>query len=209
MIPQRLIRTVPAETSAEAERLWDIATDLHPDWEHVTLRDPIDATLFPTTSPYWGECESGAQVADLVRLEEIYRRGGVYIDSDVEMLRPFDNHLLRSLMFAGWQDQAWVCNAVFGARPGHSALRRALDLSVSRLWEGTLAAGVKTFSEVVRDHSAVMLLPPGSFYPYHWTLRNLYDPETALGKSNREQLPELNPWAYCAHHWDDSWRGVR
>jgi hypothetical protein len=83
MIPRRLIRTVPEQTVDEVEGFWSRVVELHPGWEHVTYRDPIDAALFPVTSPLWGRCRSGAQRAGLIRLEALARVGGIYLDSDV------------------------------------------------------------------------------------------------------------------------------
>lgn len=206
MIPRRLIRTVPQRTTAEQEAYWEKACALHPAWEHVTLRDPVDPTDFPSTSAYWVGCETGAQLADLIRVEEVYRRGGVYIDSDVEVLRPFDS-LLGASMFAAWQDHSWVCNAVFGAEPGHTALGTILKLSIARQGAGTLAAGIETFHEVVHNRDDILLLPPGAFYPYHWTVRDLYAAEHPGGQGLREAISEDNPWAFCMHHWHGSWKG--
>jgi hypothetical protein len=55
MIPRRLIRSVPTETSDEVEGFWKLAVDLHPNWEHVTLRDPIDTGGFPITGGLWAD----------------------------------------------------------------------------------------------------------------------------------------------------------
>src|ERR1700761_4472447 len=113
MIPHRLVRTVPEKTTTECEVWWDRACRLHPDWKHVTWRDPIDRDRFPMTSPFWDDCESGAQLADLVRLEDLWHRGGIYIDSDVEVYRSFAPlTLLRG--FAGWDCVDYIPNAILG-----------------------------------------------------------------------------------------------
>ncbi|QDH91817.1 glycosyltransferase [Mycobacterium phage Phrappuccino] len=194
-IPRRLIRTVPEQLDDEAERLWTIATELHPDWEHVTLRDPIDRSLFPITSPHWDACETGAQLADLVRAEELYWRGGVYIDSDVECYRSFDP-LLGVQGFAAWEDSDHIPNAVMGFTPWHPAIRAVVDLAVARQGEGTWAAGVGVTTEVFAGRDDMLLLPPASFYPYHYTMKTVAQPE---------MIQRQNPWAFCAHHWKHSW----
>lgn len=195
MIQRRLIRVVPAKVSAESEDWWRAAIALHPDWEHITLRDPIDPSGFPRTSQYWDECESGAQLADLVRAEELYWRGGCYIDSDVEVYRPFDP-LLRNLGFAAWEDDQHIPNAVMGFTPHHPALDRVLELAVDRRTQGTWHAGVGVTTEVFKDRLDMLLLPPGSFYPVHYRIKNAVD---------HGQVQELNPWAFCNHRWRHSW----
>src|SRR6476659_4298396 len=113
MIPKRLVRTVPEHTTDEVEAWWEQAKGLHPGWAFDTWRDPIDPRFFPLTSPYWDGCESGAQLADLVRLEDLLLRGGCYIDSDVECYRPFDP-LLSVRGFAAWDCPDYIPNAVMG-----------------------------------------------------------------------------------------------
>lgn len=197
LIPRRLVRTVPEHTSDEQERLWEIAIKLHPDWEHITLRDPIDRAGFPITADYWAECESGAQLADLVRAEELYHRGGVYIDSDVECYRPFDP-LLAVPGFAAWEDHLHIPNAVMGFTTGHRALTEVVFLAIDRRHQGTWKAGVGVTTEVFRRRDDMLLLPPGSFYPVHWR-------EAHRRMVNWRTVKTQNPWAFAAHKYAASW----
>jgi hypothetical protein len=197
MIPHRLVRTVPAVTSDDTEKLWDIATNLHPSWEHVTWRDPVDTLAFPLTSPYWDQCETGAQLADLIRAEDLFHRGGWYIDSDMWMLRPLDS--LCSLDgVAGWEDHLHIPNAVLGFAAGHDALRQVVDLAIARQSRGTWEAGVGVTTEVFRDHPAMTLLPPGAFYPVHWR-----EAHRRMVDWNHEA--KMAPWAFGIHKYAASW----
>lgn len=197
MIPKRLVRTVPETTTVEQERLWDIATALHPDWQHVTWRDPVDSEAFPLTSPYWGDCESGAQLADLIRVEDLYHSGGIYVDSDVEVLKPFDV-LCGHQGFAAWEDHLIVCNAVMGFTPGHPALKEVIDAAIARRHKGTWLAGVAVTTEVFKHRTDMYLMPPQSFYPVHWR-------DAHRGMTNWKQTAKDNPWAFCLHKYAASW----
>jgi mannosyltransferase OCH1-like enzyme len=197
LIPRRLVRTVPTASSAEAEELWSQACALHPDWEHVTWRDPVTPEAFPLTSPYWTDCETGAQLADLIRAEDLYHRGGWYIDSDVHILKPFDD-LCALNGVAAWEDRKFIPNAVLGFTPGHPALKHVIDQAVALRHEGTWAAGVGVTTEVFQHRTDVTLLPPGSFYPVHWRAAH-------NKKVNWEQAAQDNPWAYCLHKYRASW----
>lgn len=209
MIPPTLIRTVPAETSDEVERFWEDACALHPGWRHLTYRDPIDPAQFPRTAPHWDLCRSGAQLAGLIRLEALWRHGGVYLDSDMEVYRPLDS-LLGAEVFAGYEDPGVVPDAVIGAEQCHPAIAECLDLAILRLtrpqrrpkpswWEnnGAWATGPGVTTTVFPGRADVLLLPPGSFYPLHYTLKLTADWEAV----RRE-----NPWAFGAHRWHHSWR---
>jgi hypothetical protein len=194
VIPRRLIRTVPEHTTAEQEHLWQIARELHPGWDHVDLHDPNNPAIFPITSSYWPECETGAQLADLIRTEYLYWHGGVYIDSDVECWKPFDP-LLSLPGFAGWEDRNHIPNAVMGFEPKHPALWQVLKLALARRDQGTWNAGVGVTTEVFTSRDDMLLLPPASFYPIHY--RESMPPSAAVH--------DANPWALCLHHWAHSW----
>lgn len=199
MIPKRLIRVVPEHTSVETEQFWEQAKHYHPRWTHLTLRDPIDPAFFPLTSERWKDCESGAQLADLIRAEELFHRGGVYIDSDVEVYKPFDP-LIGVDGFAGYEDSKHIPNAVMGFAPAHLALRNYIHLALQRLEEGTWMSGVGTITEVFMNRTDVLLLPPGSFYPWHYSQKDI-----AASATNRKVILAMNPWAFAGHHWRHSW----
>lgn len=195
-IPKRLIRTVPEKTTDVVEAFWAQAIALHPDWEHITLRDPVDRIQFPLTSHLWDTCESGAQLADLIRAEELWHRGGIYIDSDVEVYRSFEP-LLGLSAFAGWDCVDYIPNAIMGAAPGHPAMWRVVELSAERHHLGTWPAGVGVTTEVFKDRDDIALFPPGSFYPVFWKDRD---------RTNWNTVQARNPWAFCVHRAHHSWK---
>lgn len=195
MIPKILIRTVPAETSAQVEDWWERAVDLHQGWDCITYRDPIDRDLFPRTAYLWDQCAHGAQKAGLIRLEAIVTIGGVYIDSDVEPYRPFEP--LRGLKaFAAWEDERTIPDAVFGAEAGHPAFEQALEAAIAliELGRGPWDSGPGVFTDCLPERQDVTLFPPGAFYPVHYTV-----------KQRKSQNYALQPWCYCRHWYHYSW----
>jgi mannosyltransferase OCH1-like enzyme len=190
---------VPEQTSREAENFWDRACDIHKGWAHVTRRDPLPAKLFPNTSGLWPTCESGAQLADLIRAEELYWAGGVYIDSDVEVWKSFEP-LLSTKGFVAYEDRDHIPNAVMGFERRHPAIYRVMELAAQRHNQGTWAAGVGVTTEVFKDRTDMLILPPGAFYPYHYRDKAFY-----YSRDMRAHLRIASPWAFCAHHWTHSW----
>ena len=81
-----------------------------------------------------------AFVSDYVRIDVVYKYGGIYMDTDVELVKSLDE-LLNERMYCGWEmrdpllDKMGVSyeNSVafglgFGAEKGHKALKKILDL---------------------------------------------------------------------------------
>lgn len=201
MIPRRIVRTVPTETSDEVEVFWQIAVDLHPGWETITHRDPIGADEFPLTSPHWQRCKNGAQLAGLIRLEDLWHQGGFYIDSDVELYRALDD-LRRHEVFAAWEDDNVVPDAVLAAEAHHPVIRECLDLALDRLqsdstdWRtgnGAWSTGPGVTTTILPHRDGVALGHPDSFYPVHYTAKHL----------TRSHVPE--PLTFGIHHWNGSW----
>lgn len=204
MIPAVIHRSVPTVTSDEVEGWWASTIEMHPGWECLTWRDPLDPAEFPLTSPSWPLCQTGAQLAGLVRLELLLTRGGVWLDSDVEPYRPLD--VLRHVpMFAAWEDDGVIPDAVLGAVPDHPAVAACLDLALLRLrsgetdWRtgsGAWATGPGVTTTVLQGRDDVLLLPPGSFYPAHYQDKK---------RVRWSQVRASNPWAFGAHRWHASW----
>lgn len=74
-----------------------------------------------------------AFMADYVRLYAVYTEGGIYLDTDVRVFKPFDD-LLSSRMFIGTEigdaeHNTDICidGAIFGAEAGHKFVRKCLD----------------------------------------------------------------------------------
>jgi hypothetical protein len=199
-IPRILHRTVPAVINPQHESFWERWGKLHPTWELMTHRDPLNTAEWPETSHQWAECTSGAQRAGLIRLEALWRHGGVYVDSDVEPLRSLET-LLPLSAFAAWEDERVVPDAVIGAVPGHPAIRKCIDLALTRIGKGAWESGPGVTTEVFRNHEHVLLLPPGTFYPIHYRAED-------RDRSMADVSKEPHPWSFGLHWYEHSWRGT-
>lgn len=194
LIPAIIHRTCPVETTREVEKWWKQRQKMYgKGWEFRTYRDPIDPKLFPRTSPLWDRCETGAQKADLIRLEALVQWGGIYVDTDCRPIRPMDS--LRTCgAFAAWEDETTIPNAVMGATANHPAMSEALDRAIAGVERGwdTYRSGVAITTDVFKDRADMVVLPPGAFYPHHYLAKN----EASLN---------VGPWTFEEHCWHHSW----
>ena len=187
----------------QVERLRDTWRDHHPGWELRlwTISDLgwlENQALFDRATSY-------AQKADIARYEVIRRFGGVYLDTDMECLRPIDELITEDLsFFAGVEASGFINISMFGSIPGHPLLDQVIAaLPVSCLMNRHFGVNMQTgpglLTSVIRQHGwesqpGVRIFPPAFFYPYDWT----------------------EPWrrsehfrtAFAAHHWGRSWRGA-
>jgi hypothetical protein len=160
----------------------------HPEWEVHLWTD--DTAPHP---PGASRARTHAERSDLIRYNLIHRFGGVYVDTDIECLRPIDDLLTDVQAFAAYESPGVVCSAVLGAVPGHPAFAQLSEFSAMTVGTGIVghATGPTFVTHVFDRRDDVVLFEPERFYPYHW-----------------DQQPEFDrdrPGVYAVHHWAKSW----
>lgn len=68
-----------------------------------------------------------AFVSDYVRLKALYECGGVYLDTDVEIIRNFDCQFWNASLIFGFMYDDMVSTAVIMAEPHHPFIKKLLD----------------------------------------------------------------------------------
>lgn len=202
MIPKVIHRTVPAAIDPVVEGYWRELQRLHPGWELKTWRDPLSSEEFEL-GHLFERCRSGAELADLVRLEVLWRYGGIYVDSDCEPVASLEP-LRRYPFFIGTEDGTHLTNAVMGAEPHHPAVRAYMDaiLVEDRLSldvSAAVATGPVLATQVLADRSDVTVLPPEFFYPLPPS-----DDRIALERTSVKEVSTR--FTYLVHRWSYSWR---
>lgn len=172
---------------------------LHPAWDIRTWDDSSQlgwmrhADLMQEllrTDPF-------GRAPDLLRYELLWRFGGVYIDTDFEPLRAFDELLEDPRPFAGWENDRTMCTALLAAPPEHPAIGALLDGVVGRLeWSAgkpaNEAIGPEYATGLWRERDDVRRMPPWAFYPVGWWEKHL------LGGPYPDRT-------YAVHHWAKGW----
>ncbi len=141
-----------------------------------------------------------AFVADYMRCHALYHHGGIYLDTDVEVLRPFDPVLDRR-MFLGHETPTLVGTAIMGAAKGHPLLRRIMDTldAEARSRRLSYRPGPELITDELAHHDAsdVTVLPEEYFYPYN--------PHSSVAIRRKPLLGNMSDKTICVHHWEGSW----
>jgi len=205
-IPKILHRVVPEFTTPQVERWWELWCEMHPDWEHRTWRDPINPEGWET-GQLWSRAVAGAQIAGYLRLEILWKYGGVYVDSDLEPVRPIDPLCNTNRAFAVREDDHCVPDFVLGAPPEHPAIRDCLDRVLSMPHEvmfdpvkGPWDSGPGVTNAIIaqREDLDCIVYPPVTFCPVHYKQKDQI--------AAREHIWRNDPKTYAIHHWHASWK---
>lgn len=103
--------------SAETEKYIATWRAMCPDyeikrWDETTF----DVNMCPYAKEAY-EAKKWAFLADYARLWALHTYGGVYMDTDVELIKPLDGFLGESA-FCGFEEQGRLCTALMGSEPG-------------------------------------------------------------------------------------------
>ena len=121
------------------ERFGESFAANHPRWQMRLWRDSDLASLGIADSDR-RRARSASELSNLVRYELLHRFGGIYVDTDVESLRPLTPLLRGVEAFAALESPGCAGTAILGAVPQHPAFGRAARLSRQTLGVGPHSA---------------------------------------------------------------------
>ena len=126
MIPKIIHRTIPSKETDLMKNCWESVQKYCSKWE---LRTHYDLDEYDIVGEYLDLCPRGAFKADLIRLEVLYKFGGIYLDSDVEIYQPLDR-LLDLDAFVVEEDNLFPINAVMGSIPENPLILEMINMSI-------------------------------------------------------------------------------
>lgn len=146
-----------------------------------------------------------AFVSDYVRLKALYEEGGIYLDTDVELLKKFD-HLLDNKAFVGFESRYNLGSAVVASESGNLWIKSLLDeyyqkhfinddLSLDKTPNTKYFTDVTTskfnlkLNNKKQSLNCLTVYPRDYFYP-----ENLYT-----------HTMNITDNSICIHHWNGSW----
>lgn len=146
-----------------------------------------------------------AFVSDYVRLHALYEQGGIYMDTDVEILKTLDP-FLHHRMFSGFEDEAYVPAGLMGTVQGHPWIAELLAEYRARafvksdgsydLTTNTAATTRNCLKHGLMANGQYQVLQGGlTFYP-----RTYFSPYDYINGGNY-----LSGNSYAIHHFAKSW----
>jgi mannosyltransferase OCH1-like enzyme len=183
----------------------------HPDWTYRLWTDDDNIAFvrseFPEFVQTFTSLPRNIMRADVIRYLLMYRLGGLYMDLDYEMLKPFDlleQDIVLPLesdgQFGPGNDK--VCNSIFAAAPGHPLFKMAIEdlknnpptpqadveastgpIFLSRIFRAALAAGIEVYTPA----------------------RPLFSPPTPENPRQYRAIIDQGV-SYGIHHCDGTWR---
>lgn len=167
----------------------------HPDWElRLWTDDELPALSCPDG---FQRCRNFGEASDVLRYEVLAQFGGVYVDTDVECLRPIDPLIEDVSAFAAYARPKVIGSAVVGAIPGHPAIEEVLRVVCAGAGTGPQvhATGPVALTRVLEAADDVALFGRETFYPLdYW--------EIPFKEAGPAEIGD----AYALHHWHATWQ---
>lgn len=141
-----------------------------------------------------------AHVSDVCRVYVLHKYGGIYLDTDVEVLKPFDSFLnFRS--FAGVEAYN-VCTAVVGAEAGCSWLETFLNYYSRQHFINMFGHAVRTPNTDILTHTILPGIPADT-----WPA--IFPIDFFCGKDYSTGQLYVTANTVSIHHYEASWRKRR
>lgn len=139
-----------------------------------------------------------AFVSDYVRVKILYENGGVYLDTDIEIIKNISS-LLNTDMFLGYENENTMSFGIVGVIPKHKIFKEMYKFYQDKIWHSPLHIITSIFTEILQeeykgnfDENGIKIYPREYFYPFN------HDEEF------RESCIKEN--TYAIHWWGKSWK---
>jgi hypothetical protein len=147
------------------------------------------------------ESKKYAFITDYVRLEAMYSQGGVYMDTDVEILKPLDR-FLHHPAFSGFENESFVPTGLMAAEQGNPWIKELMDhyedkyfdpqnmtTNTKIITDTCLAAGLNPNGEYQELANGVVFYPRTFFCPFDYV-----NGDNFISKDS-----------HAIHHFSKSW----
>ncbi|RDB04322.1 glycosyltransferase family 32 protein [Runella aurantiaca] len=154
------------------------------------------------------EARKFAFVTDYVRLHALYHFGGIYMDTDVEVLKRLDD-LLSYPAFSGFESEIEIPTGIMASAQNGAWAREMLAYYEGRNFQkkdGTLdmTTNVEIISGIMSANGFVLK----NGYQVYKDCMHIFPKDYFCPKS-RSGLITLTKNTYCIHHFEGSWQPMK
>ena len=152
------------------------------------------------------EAKKYAFVTDYVRLYALYNYGGIYMDTDVEVVKSLDE-FLKYDGFAGFESEKFCCTGILGCKKENAIIKEFLDVYINKKF-------IKNNGEFDQTPNPVIFT--NICYNYGLKLNNKEQeinkfkifPQTVFSPLNFKSIEtNFSENTYTIHHFAGSWLG--
>lgn len=146
-----------------------------------------------------------AFVSDYIRIAVLYKYGGIYMDTDVEVLQPLSEEILACDGFSGYETPRTIPTGIMGCVPGQAMFKAILEYYDSTPFikeDGTynVVTNVEIITNIAIKHG---FLPDGS---KKTVLGFTLFPQTYFCPlSHDTDETYFSKYTYTIHHFSGSW----
>lgn len=150
----------------------------------------------PMSHPYVQSMYTNKQwafVSDYIRFWVLYHHGGIYLDTDMEVLRVLDDNILNKSIFFGSTSDGMTGCGIVGSESQHPFLKDILSWYDGNVHATTQWTSPRVVSSLLSTSSCsgmVTVFPYTHFYPCD---------------DGEKQCDPKRVGAYTTHHWAESW----
>ena len=210
-MPKKLHQIWLGSTIPDEYKKWgDTWQQFNPDWEYKLWTDVNTGDVEIPHRDLFESVKNYGQKSDILRLHILDQFGGIYVDTDFECLKSFDDlSYLNFLVSVGYPSKVELYNGLIGCIPNHPIISRVLqelDLRMVLSSKGSkeifdTTGGyffTRCFFEIVKKYTeGVVAFPIDYFFPFpnekdfHLKVKNAKD--------------YIQDCSYALHYWACSW----
>jgi mannosyltransferase OCH1-like enzyme len=143
--------------------------DMHPDWDYQFWGDDdfgwlANQDIYDNAESLVPDHKVGQLRSNLARYEILSRYGGVWLDTDIQPLKPL-YAVWGPQAWAGWERQdEWIGTSVMGGHAGAPFWQACIAAAAKPEYPGPQE--VRFVTGLYREHGGLHVYPEKTFYPY-------------------------------------------
>jgi mannosyltransferase OCH1-like enzyme len=186
--------------------------NMHPEWNYKLWTDAdVDSIKMINSEKYYSVKSLGAR-SDILRYEILYKYGGIYVDTDFECMKSFDDIISKCSFFAGIphcrEGGPLINNALIGSSQGNIIISNCIaNMKIHKIdvtdpdsimeITGASLLTDSVFKRIDSEENDIIIFPASFFYPFRGDLRNI----RTIRQARKCQQPET----FALHYWEVSW----